>query len=114
MSTKEMQETAAALAPKVVKTRSYDWTVELYEHQGKCFLRWSTTAPFRAQQDRICLYSGSFPSDPTQAVAWTWNEPNNKPFNTGQPWGSGWCAAYIAEAKNNGPYVYFVQTAVTE
>ncbi|HEY9421745.1 MAG TPA: hypothetical protein VIW92_10045 [Thermoanaerobaculia bacterium] len=98
----------------VQTTGSFNWTVELFEQQGNCWLRWSTTAPFRAQQGKVCLYANSFPSDPTQAVAVTWDDVNQpNPFNTGQTWGSGWCAAYIAQASPNGPYVYFVQTAVT-
>ena len=98
----------------VTNQGQFQWTVKLFENLGMCWLQWSTNAPFRAQQGRVCLYAGSFPSDPTAAVAWTWddiNQPN--PFNTGKPWGSGWCAAYIAQASPNGPYVYFVQTPVT-
>jgi hypothetical protein len=98
-------------AQPVRQTGSFTWSVELYEHQGRCWLRWSTTAPFRAHQGRVCLYANSFPSDPTKAKAWTWDDkqPN---FDTGEAWGSGWCAAYIAEAPN-GPYVYFVKTPLT-
>src|SRR5262245_2608559 len=99
----------------VQQTGTFSWTVDLYELRGNCYLKWSTNAPFRAQQARICLYAGSFPSDPTKAVAWTWVDPGDpNPYDTGQPWGSGWCAALIAEAPPNGPYVYFVQTALTK
>jgi hypothetical protein len=101
-------------AQPVQETRTFNWTVKLFERQGRCWLAWSTDAPFRAQQGRVCLYANSFPSDPTNAVSWTWDDvgqPN--PFNTGQLWGSGWCAAYIAQASPNGPYVYFLQTPLT-
>lgn len=104
-----------ALDVQPVQTQgTFQWNVKLFEQRGLCWLQWSTNAPFRAQQGRVCLYPGRFPSDPTQATAWTWddiNQPN--PFNTNQPWGAGWCAAYIAAASPNGPYVYFVQTPVT-
>jgi hypothetical protein len=116
MSTKEMQETAAALDVSPVQAQaSFQWTVNLYEHQGKCYLHWSTTAPFRAQKGKIVLYANSFPSNPNdRVIAWTWDDRNKNPFNTGQTWGSGWCAAYIAESSPDGPYVYFVKTAVTK
>ncbi|MFY9826922.1 MAG: hypothetical protein WAM82_36550 [Thermoanaerobaculia bacterium] len=105
------------VTPKPVhKTETYTWTVELFERQGKCWLGWSTNAPFRAQQGQIRFYADSFPSNPEERiVAWTWDDdvtwPN--PFNTGKPWGSGWCAAWVAQKKPNGPYVYFVKTPVT-
>jgi hypothetical protein len=96
----------------VQDTGSFNWTVELFEHLGHCWLRWSTTAPFRAWQGRVCLYENSFPSDPTAATNWTWDD-RPSPFDTGKLWGSGWCAAYIAQA-NSGAYVYLAQTALTD
>jgi hypothetical protein len=104
-------ELAVEVAPVTVSS-TFQWTLKLFEQRGTCWLSWSTNAPFRAQQGRVALYSGTFPSDPTKATAWTWdNDPN--PFDTGKPWGAGWCAAYIAEASPNGPYVYLAKTAVT-
>ena len=115
MSTQDTQNAVAAVEVDPVKaTATFEWTVKLYEQQGKAFLSWGTNSPFRAQQGRVCLYAGSFPSDPTQAVAWTWDDIRaTNPFNTGQTWGSGWCAAYIAQANPNDPYVYFAKTPVT-
>lgn len=116
MATKDMQETTEAVssAAPVDAVVSYKWTVNLYEYQGKCFLSWNTDAPFRAQQGKVCLYAGKFPKDPTSAVAWTWDDADKNPFDTGKLWGTGWCAAYIAQASPNGPYVYFAQTPVTQ
>src|SRR5690349_3024955 len=85
---------------KPVETqRQFQWTIKLFENQGMCWIQWSTNAPFRAQQGKVCLYAGSFPSDPTHSVvAWSWDSTDHpNPFNTGKPWGSGWCAAYIAQ-----------------
>jgi hypothetical protein len=110
----------------VSNSESYQWTLNLYEEAGTCWIAFKTTAPFRAQQDQIVLYFQSFPNPPLpspqtfnppqpgKASAWEWadvNEPN--PFNTQMPWGSGWCAAWIAQASPNAGYVYVVQTPVT-
>src|SRR5262249_55564956 len=98
----------------VHKTGTFSWNLELYEHLGRCWLRWSTNAPFRAQNSKICLYANSFPSDPNHAVAWTWADSRSpNPYDTGKSWGTGWCAALTAQAPPNGPYVYFVQTPLT-
>lgn len=105
--------TAAEVSP-VVGTGTYKWELQLYEERGTCWLKWSTDAPFRAQQGRVCLYPGTFPSDPTQAKSWSWDNENNHNFNTGQPWGAGWCAGYIAEKSPNGPYTYLIKTPVTK
>jgi hypothetical protein len=114
MSTKEMQETAAALEISPVQAQaSFQWSLKLYEHQGRCFLAWNTNSPFRAQQGQVVLYSNGFPQNPSEGIiAWTWDS-NPMPFDTGHIWGSGWCAAYVALASPNGPYVYFVKTPVT-
>lgn len=112
MSTKDVSSTADA-AP-VSNTGTFTWTVKLFEQRGMCWLQWNTSAPFRAQQGKVCLYPGTFPSDPTQCTFWTWDDiDQTNPVNTNQTWGAGWCAAYIAQASPNGPYVYFVQTPVT-
>ncbi|HEX4494634.1 MAG TPA: hypothetical protein VIE43_03105 [Thermoanaerobaculia bacterium] len=109
-----MSDSQLSDVKSVEKTMPYSWSVELFEKQGRCWLSWSTTAPFRAQQGRVCLYANSFPSDPTKAVAWTWDSGDHpNPFDTKQTWGSGWCAAYIAEKSPNGPYVYLLKTPVT-
>ena len=105
--------TAAEVAP-VTATGTFKWDLQLYEERGTCWIKWGTDSPFRAQQGRVCLYPGSFPSDPTQAKAWSWDNEHNNNYDTGQPWGAGWCAAYIAEKSPNGPYTYFVKTAVTK
>ncbi len=106
----------AANVPNVSKTETYQWTVELKETHGNCFIGWKTDAPFRAQQSKICLYKDSFPPNPDdRVVAWTWADPNfPNPFDTGQPWGSGWCAALTAQKNPNGPYVYAVKVGPTK
>jgi hypothetical protein len=114
MSTKEMHAPALAAVDPVTGQASYEWSLKLYEHQGRCFVAWSSNSPFRAQQGQIALYSNSFPSTPTdRIVASVWdNDPN--PWDTGKIWGSGWCAAHLAQASPNGPYVYAVKTGVTK
>lgn len=89
---------------------SFTWNLEAYQSQGYLWLKWNTNAPFRAQQGQIHVYKGSFPSDPTKETrVWSWDNENNRNWNTGLPWGTGWNCAYIAEASPNGPYVYFIK-----
>lgn len=38
---------------------SFQWTLTAYEEQGNLWLKWSTTAPFRAQQGQISVYNSS-------------------------------------------------------
>jgi len=100
--------------PPVSKTGTYNWTITLSELQGHCVLTWNTDAPFRAQQGQVHLYKNAFPSNPQEAtIAWTWDDNKQQPFDTGQPWGSGWCAAWIAQ-QSTGPYTYVVKTPVTQ
>jgi LmbE family N-acetylglucosaminyl deacetylase len=120
MSTQETQETLAAAAvvacAPVKAETTYKWTLELYgSPDHRAMIKWSTDAPFRAQQGKVCLYDGKFPANPEDnVVAWAWDDKDKNPFNTGQRWGAGWCAAYIAQAGPNGPYVYFLKTPVVE
>ena len=97
----------------VTRTGTYTWDLTLYEERGTCWIKWSTNSPFRARQGRVCLVEGFFPSDPTKATAWSWDNENGQNYNTKQLWGAGWCAAYIAEKSPNGPYTYLAKTAVT-
>lgn len=94
---------------------TYTWTLEAFEQQGKLWLKWSTTAPFRAQQGQIHVYKGSsFPSDPTKDTEkWSWDNENKPSWNTGLNWGTDWHCAYIAEASPNGPYVYMIKLITT-
>jgi len=116
MSEKEMQGTVAAVQADPVEGKAtFEWTLKLYENQGNCFITWDTSAPFRAQQGKVVLYAGGFPKDPNDnVVTWAWDDADKKPFNTGKTWGTGWCAAYIAQASPNGPWVYFIKTALTK
>lgn len=110
MSTVETQK--AVEAKPVEGKGTFTWTLRLYELRGICHLKWSADAPFRAQQGRVCLYKNKFPANPTDdVVAWSWDDSPNNPFDTGQLWGSGWCAAYVAEL--NGTVVYICKTSVT-
>jgi hypothetical protein len=95
-------------------TAQYTWNLVAYEQQGKLWLEWSTTAPFRAQQGQIMVYKGtSFPQNPQDGVeTWTWDD-SQSPWNTEQAWGNDWYCAYIAQASPNGPYVYNVKLITT-
>lgn len=90
---------------------TYIWDLEAYEQQGRLWLKWSTNAPFRAQQGQIHVYKGTgYPSDPTKDTEkWSWDNENTGGWNTGLAWGTGWKCAYIAEASPNGPYVYMIR-----
>ncbi|MBF03804.1 MAG: hypothetical protein CMP76_10960 [Flavobacterium sp.] len=91
-------------------TAQFEWKLEAYQKQGNLWLRWSTNAPFRAQQGRIYVYKGGFPANPTDNdKKWTWDTDHNHDWDTGLVWGTGWNCAYIAEAPKNGPYVYFMK-----
>lgn len=99
-----------------MSSNQYTWTLTAYQQQGHLWLKWSTNAPFRAQQGRITVYSGTnFPGDPTTNVKeWSWDNEHGggSGWDTGLPWGSNWYCAWIAERSPNGPYTY-VTTLVT-
>jgi hypothetical protein len=90
---------------------TYTWTLQAKQQHGNLFLMWNTNAPFRAQQGQITVYKGtSFPPNPQGNVAkWSWDDQNTAGWDTGLPWGSDWCCAWIAQKGSSGPYVYGVQ-----
>ena len=97
-------------------TGVFHWTLTAFENQGNLWLSWSDSAPFRAQQGRLRVYSGNyFPENCDDEIrAWNWDAGgHHSPWDTGQRWGSGWHCAWVAEAPNVGPYVYFVKV-ITE
>lgn len=99
-----------------MSSNQYTWTLTAFQQQGNLWLKWSTNAPFRAQQGRITVYSGTnFPGDPTSnAKTWSWDDANGggSGWDTGLTWGSNWYCAWIAERGSSGPYTY-VTTLVT-
>lgn len=109
----------SAATQAVYGSGTYTWNIELFELRGTCWLQWSTNAPFRPQQSKVGLYkagpdAGSpFPTDPTQATLLVW-ATEKFPWDTGQLWGKGWCAALIAQVSLlDGRYTYVAQTSVT-
>ncbi|WP_266169021.1 hypothetical protein [Dyella subtropica] len=106
------QVVAADDVNPVAGSSNYSWNVDLYEYQGNCYISYATSAPFRAQQGQLQLYSGAPPANPQQGIAYTWDS-NASPFNTGKPWGSGYSAGWIAQQSPNGPYTYVATTGVT-
>jgi|SRR5580658_399590 hypothetical protein len=96
-------------------TGTYTWTLSAYQQQGNLWLKWSTTAPFRAQQGQIQVYKGiGFPPIGNQDTErWSWDNENNANWNTGLRWGSDWYCAWIAEKSPNGPYTYVAQLVTT-
>jgi hypothetical protein len=109
----QMHEEEAAAAAK--GQRQYTWTLTLFNQRGTCWIRHETNAPFRAAEGMVCLYSGAFPRNPLDAKERSWDDFNRpNPWDTGQLWGPGWCAAWIAQTGPVGSkYVYFVQTPLT-
>jgi len=95
-------------------TGTFTWTLTAFQQQGNLWLKWSTDAPFRAQQGQIHVYDRTeFPSNPQDHTKeWTWDD-SNSPWNTNLPWGTDWYCAYIAQASPNGPYKYLVQLITT-
>jgi hypothetical protein len=113
MSNVETQKAVEVAAKPVTGSGTFTWKLELYERLGTCHIKWSATAPFRAQQGRLNLYQESFPANPNdKVVASVWDDSRDNPFDTKQHWGAGWCAAYVAEL--NGKAVYVCKTGVTE
>ncbi|MDE5421752.1 hypothetical protein L3073_05995 [Ancylomarina sp. DW003] len=89
------------------QTRTFSWTLTAYENRGNLWLKWETTAPFRAQQDKIEVYEKGWPSNPdSNSKAWTWADSKKSPWDTGLRWGSNWHCARIAQSAPNGPYVF--------
>ncbi len=93
---------------------TFSWYLTAFQREGNLWLEWSTDAPFRAQKDKIEVYSGGWPSNPdSDSRKWTWADPDNSPWNSGLPWGSDWYCARIAQSAPDGPYVY-VQQIITK
>jgi hypothetical protein len=90
---------------------SYTWYLNAYQLHGNLWLSWSTTAPFRAQQGQIMVYTGEFfPANPQDNVkVWQWDNLNSGGWDTGLPWGAGWYCAWNAQKSPNGPYAYIVK-----
>ena len=100
--------------PRVFAAISYSWELSLREYNGRCNLRWSTTAPFRTVQGRLCVYAGSFPLDPaTHIKACSRDDVRGGSYITDLPWGPNWCAAWITRSAADGPYVYLAKTGLT-
>lgn len=98
-------------------TNSYSWTLTAFQQHGQLNLQWSSSAPFRAEQGQIYVYSGTtFPSNPqSDKKASISDTENSKPWNTGLTWGSDWCCAWIAQTPSGTPYPFaYVVQLVTE
>ena len=110
-----MSDVTAMSVEPVTGTGTYKWNITIYEERGTCWIKWSSDAPFRPQQGRVCLYPGAFPADPGQAEAWQWDDQPS-PFNTNKLWGAGWCAAWIGQqgVSQGYKYAYVAKTPVTK
>jgi hypothetical protein len=105
--------TANTAAATVVEqeSRTYEWMLIAEERQGNLWLRWKTSAPFRAWQDQVVVYAGQrFPSDPnSDKKEWRWADQQPAGgWDTTLRSGSDWYCAWIAQS-NQGNYVYVVQ-----
>lgn len=91
-------------------SENFNFELKAYENQGNLWLKWDTTAPFRAQQGQIHVYKGSsFPSNPQEDLkTWNWDDQKS-PWDTGLQWGTGWHCAWVAQKPSNGPYTYVVK-----
>ncbi|XUM22428.1 hypothetical protein ACRAVF_02250 [Bradyrhizobium oligotrophicum S58] len=112
-----IEQTSTTSTNPQTASATFQWSLTSYEEQGNLWLKWSTNAPFRAQQGQISVYSGSsFPSDPKKdRKAWSWDNEHGggSGWDTGLRYGSDWYCAWIAEKSPNGPYAYAV-TLVTK
>ncbi|GLH82336.1 hypothetical protein SSBR45G_72450 [Bradyrhizobium sp. SSBR45G] len=109
------QASATSTNPQTA-SKSFPWTLTSYEEQGNLWLKWTTGAPFRAQQGQIAVYNNGFPADPQKdRKAWSWDNEHGggSGWDTGLRYGSDWSCAWIAEKSPNGPYTYVV-TLVTK
>ncbi len=113
MSNVETQKAVEVAAEPVEGSATFTWKLRLFERRGTCHIDWNASAPFRAQQGRLHLFKERFPADPnSNVVKWFFDDVTDRPYDTGQAWGSGWCAAYVAE--HNGKSVYICKTDVTK
>lgn len=95
--------------------KTYPWELTLYENQGKLCVKWTTDAPFRAQQDKCYIYADSFPNKPgDRAPKWQcWINPLTGSLQTDLLWGSNWYGAIVAEEPPNEAYTYVVKAGPT-
>lgn len=107
------EKVAAAATNTQSVPASFTWTLTAYQDQGTLWLKWNTTAPFRAQQGQIVVYKDKvFPTDPQKdRKEWSWDNEHGagSGWNTGLPYGSDWYCAWIAEKSPNGPYAYAIK-----
>ncbi|QIG99208.2 MULTISPECIES: hypothetical protein [unclassified Bradyrhizobium] len=108
VSTRNITDQAQAVQ---TQSATHTWYLNAYQLHGNLWLSWQTTAPFRAQQGQIMVYSSQFfPSNPQDNVkTWQWDNISSNGWDTGLPWGSGWYCAWNAQRSPNGPYTYVVQ-----
>lgn len=112
------EKTASAIANEQQASQSYTWTLITSQEMGNLWLKWHTTAPFRAQQGKIAVYkNASFPSDPKadhKATSWDNENGGGSGWNTGLNYGSDWHCAWIAEKSPNGPAYSYVVKIITK
>jgi hypothetical protein len=102
-------ESVEVSAPIIAK-ETYTWTLEAFEKQGRLWLQWTTTAPFRAQDGQITVYSQGFPANPeNNRVVWKWDDQwSPDGWDTLLVYGTDWYCAWIGGATGK-PYQYIVK-----
>jgi hypothetical protein len=107
------EKTTSAISNEQHVTEQYAWKLTTYQELGNLWIKWHTTAPFRAQQGQISVYkTANFPSDPqADRKEWSWDNEHGagSGWNTGLNYGSDWHVAWIAQKSPNGPYAYLVK-----
>jgi hypothetical protein len=108
------QETLVAPEVKAEARMPGTVVVSLSEEQGDLYL-FGWNDEFTGYEDFVALYKNSLPENPeSDRVQWKYVKEFGPKWKTGEKWGSGWIAAYVAKDYRRGPsFRYVVQTAKT-
>lgn len=96
------------------KTETFSFTVVLKEYNGYAQIVWSQNCPARLHQSWVGLYKDGFPADPNNGYIYaSWADHSSGSVDTGHIWGSGYCAALVAQDGYKN-WVYVVKTPLTK
>lgn len=110
--TEDQLESQAQAVPQVDGQVTYSVGVSITNVRGKVQLNGFNTGAV-GRYDFVGLYKSNFPSDPNSNLVTYQYVSNGLPHETGEAYGPGWVAAYVAWDYRFGRYVYLAQTGRT-
>jgi hypothetical protein len=110
--TEDQLASQANAIPQVNGEASYTLGVSITNVRGKVQLNGFNTGAV-GRYDFIGLYKTNFPSDPNSEIVAYQYVSNGLPHETGELYGPGWVAAYVAFDYRLGRYVYQARTGRT-